>query len=78
MHITRIGADKNLDCKHPNVPVGRGKNGRGNPSGMLVFSTENDCVHSYAIRRRKRKADCIPSAERVISAPGPDAASTSC
>ena len=23
MHIARIGADKNLDCKHPNVPVGR-------------------------------------------------------
>ena len=28
MHIARIGAVKNLDCKHPNLPVGRGKNCR--------------------------------------------------
>lgn len=27
MHIARIGADKNVDCKHPNVPVGRGMEG---------------------------------------------------
>ena len=28
MHIARIGAGKNLDCKHPNVPVGRELEGK--------------------------------------------------
>ncbi len=36
MHIARIGADMNLDCKHPNVPVGRGMEGKSELNARIL------------------------------------------
>ena len=77
MHIARIGAVKDLDCKHPKDPVGRGKNASEIPAECSY--SQQKSFYSFirnASREQKGRLQSIGRKDHMVTRT--DAASTSC
>ena len=68
MHIARIGADKSLDGKHPDVAVRRGNNG-SEIRAKCSYSQQKIIVFIHTQFAEGKEADCSLSAVRDISSP---------